>query len=192
MANLPFTDWKASSVTALVWVRACVLRTHSRPYRELNRGAPECESSVFAARPSASSVTTTRRHRGDGSRAHARRSCCHLAVCCYWSPFAIKLDSPGPVFFKQARAGVGESLRHREVRAMRVGAHEERESLQHRTSIPTERLSRSKSIPRDARGRIPATLFDRRAAATWNVLKGDMSLVGPARAYGRAQALLRA
>ena len=94
---------------------------------------------------------------------------------------AIKLDSPGPVFFKQARAGVGGKLFDiLKFRTMRVGAHEERESLQHLNEYPDERLFKIKVDPRVTRvgGFLRRSSIDE-LPQLWNVLKGDMSLVGP-------------
>ena len=94
---------------------------------------------------------------------------------------AIKLDSSGPVFFKQARAGVGGRLFDIvKFRTMRVGAHEERESLQHLNEYPDERLFKIKVDPRVTRvgGFLRRSSIDE-LPQLWNVLKGDMSLVGP-------------
>jgi len=94
---------------------------------------------------------------------------------------AVKLDSRGPVFFKQKRAGVGGKLFEIvKFRTMRVGADAERQALMELNEYPDARLFKIKSDPRVTRvGR-----FLRRSSLDefpqlLNVIKGDMSLVGP-------------
>jgi exopolysaccharide biosynthesis polyprenyl glycosylphosphotransferase len=94
---------------------------------------------------------------------------------------AIKLDSRGPVFFKQVRAGVGgRPFEIVKFRTMRVGADQEKESLQHLNEYPDARLFKMKVDPRVTR----LGAFLRRTSLdelpqVFNVLKGEMSLVGP-------------
>jgi exopolysaccharide biosynthesis polyprenyl glycosylphosphotransferase len=93
----------------------------------------------------------------------------------------VRLDSPGPVFFEQNRAGLGgRRFRMLKFRTMRVGADEEKPSLAHLNCTGDARLFK---IPNDPRvTRLGAWL--RRWSLDelpqlWNVLRGDMSLVGP-------------
>jgi len=94
---------------------------------------------------------------------------------------AIKLDSPGPVFFSQDRAGFGgRRFRMIKFRTMRNGADGEKPALAHLNHTGDPRLFK---IPNDPRvTRLGANL--RRWSLDelpqlWNVLMGDMSLVGP-------------
>jgi exopolysaccharide biosynthesis polyprenyl glycosylphosphotransferase len=109
-----------------------------------------------------------------------------LGLSVIWPVFAliaiaVKLDSRGPVFFRQTRAGVGgKSFKIVKFRTMRVGADEERQSLQHLNEYPDGRLFKIKSDPRVTR----LGHFLRRSSLDelpqlWNVLRGEMSLVGP-------------
>lgn len=93
---------------------------------------------------------------------------------------AIKLDSPGPVFFRQKRVGAhGQEFVVLKFRSMREGADEEKDQLldQNEMSGP---LFKMREDPRTTRlGR-----FLRRSSADelpqlFNVLRGEMSMVGP-------------
>ncbi len=102
-----------------------------------------------------------------------------LGLAVIWPVFllvalAIKLDSRGPVFFKQVRAGVGgRPFEIVKFRTMRVGAHKERQSLQHLNEYPDERLFKIKIDPRVTRvGAIPATVFTGRASAALERAQG--------------------
>jgi exopolysaccharide biosynthesis polyprenyl glycosylphosphotransferase len=93
----------------------------------------------------------------------------------------IKLDSRGPVFFVQERVGLGGRVfRLVKFRSMRNGSDLEKATLAHLNRTGDPRLFK---IPNDPRvTRVGAWL--RRWSADelpqlWNVLKGDMSLVGP-------------
>lgn len=83
---------------------------------------------------------------------------------------AIKLDSPGPVFFRQERVGRnGRPFRIHKFRTMRVTA--ERDGPQITVGAADARITRV--------GRwIRARRFDELAQLI-DVLKGDMSIVGP-------------
>lgn len=93
----------------------------------------------------------------------------------------ITLDSPGPVFFTQDRAGLGgRRFRMLKFRTMRTGADEEKHGLAHLNHTGDVRLFK---IPADPRV-TPFGRFLRRWSLDelpqfWNVLRGDMSLVGP-------------
>ncbi|MBL7183216.1 MAG: undecaprenyl-phosphate glucose phosphotransferase [Anaerolineae bacterium] len=93
---------------------------------------------------------------------------------------AIRLDSPGPILFKQDRVGKG---RRRFVfykfRSMRQGAEEERPQLAGRDEVvgPTFKIRHDPRCTRVGR-------FLRRTSLDelpqfYNVLRGEMSLVGP-------------
>lgn len=92
---------------------------------------------------------------------------------------AIKLDSPGPVFFRQVRIGRwGEHFRLVKFRTMSTDAEARQEEL----------LGKSKDSgwllldhdPRVTRvGRFLRTSSLDELPQLWNVLKGEMSLVGP-------------
>jgi exopolysaccharide biosynthesis polyprenyl glycosylphosphotransferase len=93
---------------------------------------------------------------------------------------AIKLDSPGPIFFKQIRIGrVGRPFMCFKFRSMREGAEKEREQLAELNEASGP-LFKIKNDPRRTRmGR-----FFRRTSLDEfpqiiNVLRGEMSLVGP-------------
>ena len=92
---------------------------------------------------------------------------------------AIRLDSPGPVFFRQKRLGRdGKDFTCIKFRTMCANAEEIRERLlaQNEASGP---LFKIRNDPRRTRvGRILRHGFDE-LPQLWNVLKGEMSLVGP-------------
>ncbi len=92
---------------------------------------------------------------------------------------AIRLDSPGPVFFRQKRLGRGgKEFTCIKFRTMCVNAEEIREQLldQNEASGP---LFKIRNDPRRTRvGRILRYGCDE-LPQLWNVLRGEMSLVGP-------------
>ena len=94
---------------------------------------------------------------------------------------AIRIDSPGPVFFTQDRAGLGgRRFRMLKFRTMRLGADEEKTNLSHLNHTGDSRLFK---IPQDPRVTRLGALLRRwsldELPQCWNVLWGDMSLVGP-------------
>ncbi|HXV16070.1 MAG TPA: exopolysaccharide biosynthesis polyprenyl glycosylphosphotransferase, partial [Gemmatimonadaceae bacterium] len=94
---------------------------------------------------------------------------------------AVKFDSPGPVFFAQDRAGLGgRRFRMLKFRTMRVGADAEKHTLSHLNHSGDSRLFK---IPEDPRVTRLGALLRRwsldELPQFWNVLLGDMSLVGP-------------
>jgi exopolysaccharide biosynthesis polyprenyl glycosylphosphotransferase len=91
----------------------------------------------------------------------------------------IRLTSPGPAIFRQVRCGLnGRRFVFYKFRSMCDNAHEMRESLKHLS----ERQLAMK-IPDDPRltgvGRWLRKFSIDEVPQLWNVLKGDMSLVGP-------------
>lgn len=93
----------------------------------------------------------------------------------------IRLDSPGPVFFWQDRAGLGgRRFRMLKFRSMRPGADDEKAELAHLNCTGDPRLFK---IPNDPRVTHFGAWLRRwsidELPQCWNVLVGDMSLVGP-------------
>lgn len=93
----------------------------------------------------------------------------------------IKLDSSGPIFFRQPRAGRGgRTFDMLKFRTMRPGADEEKSDLAHLNHTGDVRLFKIPADPRVTK----FGWFLRRWSLDelpqlWNVLRGDMSLVGP-------------
>jgi lipopolysaccharide/colanic/teichoic acid biosynthesis glycosyltransferase len=93
---------------------------------------------------------------------------------------AIRLSSPGPVFFKQMRAGLGgRPFAMYKFRSMRDGAERERDHL-----LPlNEQSGPVFKIGDDPRVTAVGRFIRRRSIdelpQLWNVLKGEMTLVGP-------------
>jgi len=93
---------------------------------------------------------------------------------------AIRLDSPGPVFFVQERAGLnGKGFRFIKFRSMYVDAADRLEQLQHLNEVdgPVFKMRRDPRITRVGR-LLRRTSLDEMPQFL-NVLKGEMSLVGP-------------
>jgi lipopolysaccharide/colanic/teichoic acid biosynthesis glycosyltransferase len=81
---------------------------------------------------------------------------------------ALKLDSPGPTFFRQQRIGKdGKSFEILKLRTMRIDT----EHLSFKTNEIDPRITRIGSLMRDTKIDELPQLF--------NVLRGDMSLIGP-------------
>lgn len=93
---------------------------------------------------------------------------------------AIRLDSKGPVFFRQARHGRGAStFRIVKFRTMFAGAELQRHELAGRNEVDGA-LFKIKQDPRITRvGQVLRTTSIDELPQLWNVLKGEMSLVGP-------------
>jgi exopolysaccharide biosynthesis polyprenyl glycosylphosphotransferase len=92
----------------------------------------------------------------------------------------IKLDSPGPVFYRDVRAGKkGRTFTCYKFRSMVAGAHERQDELR----MSNEREGPFFKIADDPRitrvGRFLRRYSLDELPQLWNVLKGDMSLVGP-------------
>ena len=95
---------------------------------------------------------------------------------------AVKLDSPGPVLFKQRREGKdGRAYDILKFRTMRVGAHAEQKRL--RVDCGNEQDGPAFKLTHDPRvtrvGRYLRKVCLDEMPQMLNVLKGDMSLVGP-------------
>jgi exopolysaccharide biosynthesis polyprenyl glycosylphosphotransferase len=93
---------------------------------------------------------------------------------------AIRIDSPGPVFFRQVRVGTnGKQFEIYKFRSMRVGADVELDQLRELNEADGP-LFKIRDDPRLTR----VGHFLRRTSLDelpqlWNVLRGEMSLVGP-------------
>ena len=93
---------------------------------------------------------------------------------------AIKVDSPGPVFFRQRRIGrSSEGFDMLKFRSMVDGADQVKEQLREHNEA-AEGLFKIEDDPRITRvGRILRETSIDELPQLFNVLKGDMSLVGP-------------
>ena len=93
---------------------------------------------------------------------------------------AIKLSSPGSVFFKQERMGLnGRVFTLYKFRTMIEDAHERRGEVSHLNEM-TGPVFKAKDDPRITTvGRILRKFSLDELPQLWNVVKGDMSLVGP-------------
>jgi lipopolysaccharide/colanic/teichoic acid biosynthesis glycosyltransferase len=92
---------------------------------------------------------------------------------------AIRLDSPGPVFFRQARIGrAGHPFEVLKFRTMVVDAEAQREALMEQSADPSWL-----HLPADPRvtrlGRLLRRSSLDELPQLWNVVLGEMSLVGP-------------
>jgi lipopolysaccharide/colanic/teichoic acid biosynthesis glycosyltransferase len=92
---------------------------------------------------------------------------------------AIKLTSPGPVFFPQKRIGRGGAeFQMLKFRSMRDGADAEKDEL--RGQNETEGLFKIADDPRiTSVGHVIRKSSLDELPQLWNVLRGEMSLVGP-------------
>jgi exopolysaccharide biosynthesis polyprenyl glycosylphosphotransferase len=91
----------------------------------------------------------------------------------------IRLTSPGPAIFRQVRCGLnGRTFVFYKFRSMQENAHEMREQVRH-----LSKRELALKIPNDPRlttvGRWLRKFSIDEWPQLWNVLKGDMSLVGP-------------
>jgi exopolysaccharide biosynthesis polyprenyl glycosylphosphotransferase len=93
---------------------------------------------------------------------------------------AIRLDSPGPVLFSQTRVGQGGArFRMLKFRSMRAGSERELENLRglNESDGPTFKMRDDPRITRVGRVLRKHSLDE--LPQLWNVLRGEMSLVGP-------------
>lgn len=93
---------------------------------------------------------------------------------------AVKLTSPGPILFRQQRAGLGgRAFAFYKFRSMCVDAEQRKQELLGRNE-QTGPVFKIASDPRITRvGRFLRRTSIDELPQLWNVLKGDMSLVGP-------------
>ena len=94
---------------------------------------------------------------------------------------AIRLDSRGPVFFRQARVGErGRPFMILKFRSMRADAEQLKAALLAHNEHATGPVFKMTNDPRISRvGRIIRKLSIDELPQLWNVLRGEMSLVGP-------------
>jgi Undecaprenyl-phosphate galactose phosphotransferase WbaP len=96
----------------------------------------------------------------------------------------IKLESPGPVFYGHRRIGIGHSsFRILKLRTMQVNGDELLETALAGDTALREEWERVRKLRRDPRvtrvGRFLRKTSLDELPQFWNVLRGDMSLVGP-------------
>ncbi len=112
--------------------------------------------------------------------------CCGIVGCVVFSPImlitaiAIKIDSPGPVFFKQTR--VGKNGRHFKIykfRSMYQDAEARKKELMERNEIEGGVMFKLKDDPRITRvGKFIRKFSIDELPQFFNVLNGTMSMVG--------------
>jgi exopolysaccharide biosynthesis polyprenyl glycosylphosphotransferase len=100
-----------------------------------------------------------------------------LAVCA----IAVKLSSPGPVLFRQRRVGLGgETFEMLKLRTMVRDADARRDEVMKTNMYGDPRLFKAAGDPRITRaGRFLRKSSLDELPQLWNVLRGEMSLVGP-------------
>jgi len=94
---------------------------------------------------------------------------------------AIRLESRGPVFFHQTRVGLnGRHFRFWKFRSMHVDAEQRKQELLDQNHIAGNLLFKMKEDPRVTRvGKFIRKYSIDELPQLWNVLAGEMSLVGP-------------
>jgi lipopolysaccharide/colanic/teichoic acid biosynthesis glycosyltransferase len=108
-----------------------------------------------------------------------------LAISMVWplmllTAVAIRLDSPGPIIFQQKRVGKwGKPFTCYKFRSMCIDAEQRKEALRHQNEVDGP-VFKMQTDPRVTRvGRIIRKLSIDELPQLFNVLRGDMSLVGP-------------
>jgi len=93
----------------------------------------------------------------------------------------IRVESEGPVFYSQTRVGFrGRLFRLWKFRSMYIDADQRRADLEAENEMEGGVIFKMKDDPRITRsGRIIRRLSIDELPQLWNILKGDMSLVGP-------------
>ncbi len=93
---------------------------------------------------------------------------------------AIRADSPGPVFFRQRRVGLnGREFTFFKFRSMRIGAEDELAKLRAMNEMDGP-VFKMRADPRVTRiGRFIRKSSIDELPQFWNVLRGEMSIVGP-------------
>ena len=93
---------------------------------------------------------------------------------------AIKIDSRGPVFFRQARSGLGGGdFRIWKLRTMEVGSESRRDQLMTQSEADGPRFKMARDPRVTTVGRILRRFSVDELPQLFNVLDGSMSLVGP-------------
>lgn len=94
---------------------------------------------------------------------------------------AIRLESRGPIFFRQIRVGQwGKTFPMWKFRSMRVGAEQQQQRLSEQNQMQGGVIFKMKVDPRVTRvGGIIRRFSIDELPQLWNVFCGDMSLVGP-------------
>jgi exopolysaccharide biosynthesis polyprenyl glycosylphosphotransferase len=94
---------------------------------------------------------------------------------------AVRLDSPGPILFRQQRIGEGgRPFQMLKFRTMRAGAEADEHRLARETGQGPPTFVKQPDDPRITRvGRVIRRFSIDELPQLFNVLKGDMSLVGP-------------
>jgi exopolysaccharide biosynthesis polyprenyl glycosylphosphotransferase len=93
----------------------------------------------------------------------------------------IKLDTAGPVVFVQERVGrAGKIFRMLKLRTMSDGADDQKQELSHLNTTGDPRLFKIPNDPRVTKvGEVLRKWSLDELPQLWNVLRGDMSIVGP-------------
>ena len=104
-----------------------------------------------------------------------------LAPVLLVAAIAVRLSSPGPILFSQLRVGMGgRQFRMYKFRSMTEGAEEKLEQLAADSLYSDRRLFKITNDPRVTRvGRFLRRSSIDELPQLWNVLRGEMSLVGP-------------
>ena len=93
---------------------------------------------------------------------------------------AIKLSSPGPVYFRQTRCGLnGRLFKLMKFRTMYEGAEDHLHEISHLNEMTGPVFKASKDPRLTLVGRILRRLSIDELPQLWNVIRGNMSLVGP-------------
>jgi exopolysaccharide biosynthesis polyprenyl glycosylphosphotransferase len=95
--------------------------------------------------------------------------------------FVIKIDSKGPIFYASKRVGAkGEKIRIWKFRSMVIGAENMKNKLLKENERTNGPLFKMENDPRVTKvGKFIRRLSIDELPQLWNVLKGNMSLVGP-------------
>jgi len=93
---------------------------------------------------------------------------------------AIKLSSPGPIYFRQTRCGLnGRLFKLMKFRTMYEGAEDHLHEISHLNEMTGPVFKASKDPRLTLVGQILRRLSIDELPQLWNVIRGDMSLVGP-------------
>ncbi len=110
--------------------------------------------------------------------------CLLTAVLCVVMGPMIYIQSPGPVFFSQERIGKnGKRFKMYKFRSMYPGAEKQKNALMEKNQVKDGMMFKIEDDPRIIGGRNGIGRFIRKYSIDefpqfWNVLKGEMSLVG--------------